>query len=73
VRHEQDGPRYVYVPTIARDSAKRSAMRHLVQTFFDGSAAQAMSALIDTSSVRLTDSELDRLEQLIDQARRQGA
>ncbi|HEX2446135.1 MAG TPA: BlaI/MecI/CopY family transcriptional regulator, partial [Vicinamibacterales bacterium] len=39
VRHEQDGPRYVYVPTIARDSAKRSAMRHLVQTFFDGSAA----------------------------------
>jgi predicted transcriptional regulator len=73
VRHEQDGPRYVYVPTIARDSAKRSAMRHLVQTFFDGSAAQAMSALIDTSSVRLTDSELDRLEQLIDQARKQGA
>jgi predicted transcriptional regulator len=73
VRHEQDGPRYVYVPTIARDSAKRSAMRHLVQTFFDGSAAQAMSALIDTSAVRLTDSELDRLEQLIDQARKQGA
>ena len=73
VRHEQDGPRYVYVPTIARDSAKRSAMRHLVQTFFDGSAAQAMSALIDTSSVRLTDSELDRLEQLIDLARKQGA
>ena len=73
VRHEQDGPRYVYVPTIARDSAKRSAMRHLVQTFFDGSAAQAMSALIDTSSVRLTQSELDRLEQLIDQARKQGA
>jgi predicted transcriptional regulator len=73
VRHEQDGPRYVYVPTIARDSAKRSAMRHIVQTFFDGSAAQAMSALLDTSSVRLTDSELDRLEQLIDQARKQGA
>jgi BlaI family transcriptional regulator, penicillinase repressor len=73
VRHEQDGPRYVYVPTIARDSAKRSAMRHLVQTFFDGSAAQAMSALLDTSSVRLTDSELDRLEQLIDLARKQGA
>jgi hypothetical protein len=48
-------------------------MRHLVQTFFDGSAAQAMSALIDTSAVRLTDSELDRLEQLIDQARKQGA
>jgi BlaI family transcriptional regulator, penicillinase repressor len=73
VRHEQDGPRYVYAPTLARDSAKRSAMRHLLQTFFDGSAAQAMSALLDVSSVRLTDSELDRLEQLIEQARKQGA
>jgi predicted transcriptional regulator len=73
VRHEQDGPRYVYMPTLARDSAKRSAMRHLLHTFFDGSAAQAMSALLDVSSARLSDSELDRLEQLIDQARKQGA
>lgn len=73
VRHEQDGPRYVYAPTVARDSAKRYAMRHLLHTFFDGSAAQAMSALLDVSSSRLSDSELDRLEQLIDQARKQGA
>jgi predicted transcriptional regulator len=73
VRHEQDGPRYVYAPTVTRDSAKRSAMRHMLQTFFDGSASQAMSALLDVSSSRLSDSELDRLEQLIDQARRQGA
>ncbi|MGH9330592.1 MAG: BlaI/MecI/CopY family transcriptional regulator [Vicinamibacterales bacterium] len=72
VRHEQDGPRYVYAPTVARDSAKRYAMRHLLHTFFDGSAAQAMSALLDLSSSRLSDSELDRLEQLIDQARKQG-
>lgn len=72
VRHEQDGPRYVYAPTVARDSAKRYAMRHLLQTFFDGSAAQAMSALLDVSSSRLSDSELDRLEQLIDLARKQG-
>lgn len=72
VRHEQDGPRYVYMPTVARDSAKRSAMRHLLHTFFEGSAAQAMSALLDVSSSRLSDTELDRLEQLIDQARRQG-
>jgi BlaI family transcriptional regulator, penicillinase repressor len=72
VRHEQHGPRYVYAPTVARDSAKRSAMRHLLHTFFDGSAAQAMSALLDVSSSRLSDSELDRLEQLIDAARRQG-
>lgn len=73
VRHEQDGPRYVYVPTLARDSAKRSAMRHLLQTFFEGSAAQAMSALLDVTSARLTDAELDRLEQLIEHARKQGA
>ncbi|HEX2341709.1 MAG TPA: BlaI/MecI/CopY family transcriptional regulator [Vicinamibacterales bacterium] len=72
VRHEQDGPRYVYAPTVARDSAKRSAMRHILHTFFDGSAAQAMSALLDVSSSRLSDSELDRLERLIDDARKQG-
>jgi predicted transcriptional regulator len=72
VRHEQDGPRYVYAPTVARDSAKRSAMRHILHTFFDGSAAQAMSALLDVSSSRLSDAELDRLERLIDGARKQG-
>jgi predicted transcriptional regulator len=72
VRHEQDGPRYVYAPTVTRDSAKRSAMRHILHTFFDGSAAQAMSALLDVSSSRLSDSELDRLEHLIDEARKQG-
>ena len=73
IRHEQDGPRYVYVPVIARDNAKRSAMRHLLQTFFDGSTSQAMSALLDVSSSRLDDAELDRLKKLIDQARKQGA
>jgi predicted transcriptional regulator len=73
VRHEQDGPRYVYLPTIARDNAKRSALRHMLQTFFDGSAEEAISALLDDSSARLSDSELDRLARLIDQARRTGA
>jgi predicted transcriptional regulator len=72
VRHEQDGPRYVYAPTVGRDSAKRSAMRHILNTFFDGSASQAMSALLDVSSSRLSDSELDRLERIIDDARKQG-
>lgn len=72
IRHEQDGPRYVYAPTVGRDSAKRSAMRHILNTFFDGSASQAMSALLDVSSSRLSDSELDRLERLIDDARKQG-
>jgi predicted transcriptional regulator len=73
VRHEQDGPRYVYVPTLARDNAKRSALRHMLQTFFDGSAEQAISALLDDSSTRLSDRELDRLARMIQQARRTGA
>ena len=73
VKHEQDGPRYVYVPTVARDNAKRSALRHMLQTFFDGSAEQAISALLDDSSTRLSDRELDRLALMIDQARRTGA
>ena len=61
VRHEQDGPRYVYLPTIARDNAKRSALRHMLRTFFDGSAEQAISALLDDSSANLSEAELDRL------------
>ena len=72
IRHDQDGPRYVYLPTLARDSAKRSAMRHMLRTFFDGSAEQAISALLDDSSTRLSDAELDRLARLIEQARRNG-
>lgn len=72
VRHEQDGPRYVYLPTVARESAKRSAMRHLLQTFFDGSAEQAIAALLDDSSARLSDEELDKLARMIQQARRTG-
>jgi predicted transcriptional regulator len=73
VRHEQEGPRYVYVPTVARDSAKRSALRHLVQTFFEGSTTQAMSALLDASSSRLSDADLERLAKMLEQARQRGA
>jgi BlaI family penicillinase repressor len=72
VRHEQDGPRYVYRPTVARDNAKRSALRHILQTFFDGSAEQAISALLDESSAKLSSAELDRLARLIDGARKSG-
>ena len=73
VRHEQDGPRYVYLPTVARDNAKKSALRHMLRTFFDGSAEQAISALLDDSSARLSEAELDRLARMINQARRNGA
>jgi BlaI family penicillinase repressor len=72
VRHDQDGPRYVYLPTVARDNAQRSAMRHMLQTFFDGSAEQAISALLDDSSAKLSSAELDRLARMIDTARKSG-
>src|SRR6476660_2228223 len=55
IRHEQDGPRYVYLPTVGRDRAKKTALRHVLQTFFNGSAEQALSALLDESDSRLSD------------------
>ena len=73
VRHDQDGPRYVYLPTVARDNAQRSALRHILQTFFDGSAEQAISALLDDQSSRFSTAELDRLARMIDTARKSGA
>ena len=72
-RHEQDGPRYIYKPTLARNNASKSAMRHMLHTFFDGSAEQAISALLDDHSVHLSDAELDRLARLIAHARKAGA
>src|SRR5688500_7598952 len=72
VRHEQDGPRYVYVPTVARDNVKKSALQHVLTTFFDGSAEQAISALLDDKSARLSEAELDRLARLIEGARKAG-
>jgi predicted transcriptional regulator len=72
VRHQQDGPRYVYLPTVARDNAKRSALRHMLKTFFDGSAEQAISALLDENSSKLSQAELDRLARMIDTARKSG-
>ena len=72
-RHEQDGPRYVYVPRVARDRAKRSALRHVVRTFFDGSKEQLVAALLDDKSTQLSKDELDRLAGLIERARKEGA
>jgi predicted transcriptional regulator len=72
VRHEQDGPRYVYLPTLSRDKARQSAMKQLLQTFFDDSAEQAVAALIDMSRAKMSDAELDRLSRLIQDARKEG-
>ena len=73
VRHQQDGPRYVYVPKVARDRAKRTALRHVVRTFFDGSTEQLVAALLDDGSAQLSEGELDRLADLIARARKEGA
>src|SRR3954471_15691999 len=72
VRHEQQGPRYVYSPVVSRAKARKSALKALVHTFFDGSMEQAVAALIDESRSKLSAEELDRLANLIDQARKEG-
>ncbi len=72
LKHKQDGPRYVYFPTQSRDKVRRSALRHLLQTFFDGSAEHAVAALLDMSAQELSDEKLDRLTQLIEDVRKQG-
>jgi len=71
LRHEQDGPRYVYLPTVPRDTAQRSALSHLVRTFFHGSTEAAMAALLEMDDGGLSEAELDRISGMIDQARRQ--
>ncbi|MDX1395617.1 MAG: BlaI/MecI/CopY family transcriptional regulator [Gemmatimonadota bacterium] len=69
ITHTQEGPRYVYRPAIAKDKAKRSALRHLVDTFFNGSAEQAMAALLDDDASNLSEQELQRLSRMIERAR----
>jgi predicted transcriptional regulator len=72
LRHKLDGQRYVYSPTVERERAKRSALRRVLQTFFDDSAEDAVAALLDISQKNLSDEELKRMENLIKQARREG-
>jgi predicted transcriptional regulator len=70
--HRHDGPRYVYSPVVPRAAARQSALRSLVRTFFDGSATQAVAALLDMSESRLSRDEADQLARLIDKAKREG-
>jgi predicted transcriptional regulator len=69
IRHEIEGSKYVFIPSVHRDKAKRSAIRHLVQTFFDGSPEQAVAALLDLSAPGLSDEEVDRMTRLIEKSR----
>jgi predicted transcriptional regulator len=71
-RHEEEGLRYVYMPAVARHTARRSALRHLVDTFFEGSTEKAVAALLGGEGARLTDEELDRITELVAKARKEG-
>lgn len=71
LRHEEHGLRYVYLPTVPRHSARKSALKHLVDTFFDGSGAQVVAALLGGEGARLKDDELERIAELVRQARKE--
>lgn len=72
VRHQEEGLRYVYVPAVPRHTARRSALRHLVDTFFDGSAEKTVAALLGAEGTRLSDEELDRIADLIEKTRKES-
>ena len=72
LQHREDGPRYVYSPTVPRQTARARALAQVVNTFFDGSALKAASALLGSSQRKLTKAELDELGTLIDAARKRG-
>ena len=72
IRHEEKDLRYVFMPVVTRDKARRSAVRHLLDTFFDGSPEQAVATLLDVSGGALSTEEFDRLAALIENARQEG-
>ena len=72
LRHEQEGPRYVFLPTVPAATARKSALRHLLKTFFEGSAEEAVVALLELEGSELSREEYERLARLIDKARAEG-
>jgi predicted transcriptional regulator len=73
VRHDEEAGRYVYAPAVPRHAARKSALKHLVETFFDGSAEQVVAAVLGGEASRLSDEELDRVSALIEKARKDGS
>jgi predicted transcriptional regulator len=73
IRHAEKDLRYVYFPTVPRERMRRAALRHVIETFFDGSAAQAVATLLDPSTARVSEGELERISELIAKARKGGA
>jgi predicted transcriptional regulator len=72
VMHEEDGRAYIYRPTVRRDAARKSALTHVLKTFFDNSAEQAVAALLELKGPRLSDAQLERVSQLIENAKKEG-
>jgi predicted transcriptional regulator len=72
IRHEEENLRYVFLPVVSREKAKRTAIRHLLETFFEGAVEQAVAALLDGPSAKLSSEELARLGALIEKARKKG-
>ncbi len=72
VRHRAKGLRYVYSPVVTREKAKRTAVKHILDTYFGGSPEQIVAALLDVSSTQLKPEELDRMAEMIDKAKREG-
>lgn len=72
VTHEEDGRAYIYRPTLRRDAARKSALTHVLKTFFDNSAEQAVAALLELKGPRLSDAQLDRVSRLIENAKKEG-
>jgi len=72
IRHEEHGLRYVYFPAVPRDVARRSALRHLVETFFDGSTEKVVTALLGGEVSRVSSEELERLAQMISKNRKES-
>jgi len=72
VTHQEEGLRYVYTPAVPRSSARKSALRHLVDTFFDGSAESAVAAILGGEGSKLSDEQLDRISELVKKAGKAG-
>src|SRR6476619_8016118 len=72
VVHEEDGRAYIYRPTLRRDAARKSALTHVLKTFFDNSAEQAVAALLELKGPKLSGAELERVARLVDQAKKEG-
>ncbi len=73
VTHEEQGLRYVYMPALPRRAARKSALRHLVDTFFDGSAEQVVAAVLGGEGAKLSEDELDRIAELVEKAKKEGS